>query len=109
MQIMSLVQTTFMDIEMRRNRDPTIAERLDPDLVKGKGRGLIILLHGAPGVGKTSTAETIAAYLGRPLMPITCGDLGTTPQSVELALSARFEQAELVALLHHYSAPKAMN
>jgi ATP-dependent Lon protease len=26
------------------------------DIVKGKGKGLIILLHGAPGVGKTSTA-----------------------------------------------------
>jgi hypothetical protein len=26
------------------------------DLVKGKGRGLIILLHGEPGVGKTLTA-----------------------------------------------------
>jgi SpoVK/Ycf46/Vps4 family AAA+-type ATPase len=27
------------------------------ELVRGKGRGLIILLHGVPGVGKTSTAE----------------------------------------------------
>ncbi|GME34082.1 hypothetical protein EJ04DRAFT_568860 [Neofusicoccum parvum] len=27
------------------------------DLVRGKGRGLTILLHGVPGVGKTSTAE----------------------------------------------------
>ncbi|KAF2821090.1 hypothetical protein CC86DRAFT_237270, partial [Ophiobolus disseminans] len=27
------------------------------DLVKGKGKGLIILLHGVPGVGKTSTAD----------------------------------------------------
>lgn len=26
------------------------------DPVKGKGHGLILLLHGAPGVGKTSTA-----------------------------------------------------
>lgn len=26
------------------------------DLVRGKGNGLIILLHGAPGVGKTSSA-----------------------------------------------------
>ncbi|KAL9596832.1 MAG: hypothetical protein Q9219_005546 [cf. Caloplaca sp. 3 TL-2023] len=27
------------------------------DLIRGKGKGLIVLLHGAPGVGKTSTAE----------------------------------------------------
>ena len=26
------------------------------DLVKGKGRGLVILLHGSPGTGKTLTA-----------------------------------------------------
>jgi hypothetical protein len=32
------------------------------DLVRGKGKGLIILLHGPPGSGKTSTAETIASY-----------------------------------------------
>lgn len=36
------------------------------DLVRGKGKGLIILLHGAPGVGKTSTAETVAEHTGKP-------------------------------------------
>jgi hypothetical protein len=36
------------------------------DLVRGKGLGLIILLHGPPGSGKTSTAETIATYTKRP-------------------------------------------
>ena len=35
------------------------------DLVRGKGKGLIILLHGAPGVGKTSTAECVADYTQR--------------------------------------------
>ena len=30
------------------------------DIVRGKGKGLIVLLHGAPGVGKTSTAGTCA-------------------------------------------------
>lgn len=30
------------------------------DVIKGKGQGLLILLHGAPGVGKTSTAECVA-------------------------------------------------
>ncbi|EHL02790.1 hypothetical protein M7I_1129 [Glarea lozoyensis 74030] len=44
------------------------------DVVKGKGKGLIILLHGVPGVGKTSTAECVAAQLRRPLLPITTGN-----------------------------------
>ena len=43
------------------------------DLIPGKGKGLIVLLHGQPGVGKTSTAESIAAHTNRPLFPITCG------------------------------------
>jgi SpoVK/Ycf46/Vps4 family AAA+-type ATPase len=53
------------------------------DLVPGKGQGLIILLHGPPGSGKTSTAETIAAYTRRPLYSITCGDIGLEPADVE--------------------------
>lgn len=50
------------------------------DLIQGKGRGLIILLHGPPGTGKTSTAEAIAAYTGKPLYAITCGDIGNRPK-----------------------------
>ncbi|KAK3320597.1 hypothetical protein B0T19DRAFT_444430 [Cercophora scortea] len=38
------------------------------DFVKGKGSGLIFLLHGKPGVGKTCTAECISAFTKRPLM-----------------------------------------
>jgi SpoVK/Ycf46/Vps4 family AAA+-type ATPase len=34
--------------------------------------GLIIFLHGGSGLGKTSTAECIAAYTRRPLYPIPC-------------------------------------
>lgn len=65
------------------------------DLVRGKGRGLIILLHGPPGSGKTSTAETLAAYTRRPLYPITCGDLGTSPESVEEALVEHTESSKV--------------
>lgn len=67
----------------------------DADLVRGKGRGLIILLHGAPGVGKTSTAETVADAFGKVLLPITCGDLGLTAANVEVELSEKFHLAEL--------------
>lgn len=64
------------------------------DIVRGKGRGLIILLHGVPGVGKTSTAECVAAQLGRPLFPITCGDLGTNAEAVEHKLENFFFLAQ---------------
>ncbi|KAK0656969.1 hypothetical protein B0T16DRAFT_344447 [Cercophora newfieldiana] len=64
------------------------------DLIRGKGKGLIILLHGVPGVGKTATAEAIAAANGKPLFPITCGDLGLTPESVEAALLRIFRLAD---------------
>ncbi|KAK3988845.1 hypothetical protein QBC44DRAFT_242802 [Cladorrhinum sp. PSN332] len=35
-----------------------VAKAVGMDLVRGKGKGCIILLHGVPGVGKTSTAGT---------------------------------------------------
>jgi ATP-dependent protease Clp ATPase subunit len=63
------------------------------DLVAGKGNGLIILLHGPPGAGKTSTAETIATYTKRPLYSITCGDIGTVPEKIERSLENHFRLA----------------
>ncbi|KAI0544511.1 hypothetical protein F4679DRAFT_35659 [Xylaria curta] len=66
---------------------------MDQDLIRGKGRGLVILLHGAPGVGKTATAEAVALWHRKPLFVITCGDLGFTPQGVEASLSEIFRLA----------------
>lgn len=63
------------------------------DLVRGKGKGLILLLHGSPGTGKTSTAETIADATGRPLLPVTCGDIGETAAEVEENLERIFSLA----------------
>ncbi|KAF6837852.1 AAA family ATPase [Colletotrichum plurivorum] len=67
----------------------------DLDMIRGKGRGLVILLHGAPGVGKTATAEAVAAENRRPLFPITCGDLGFTPAVVDKSLRDIFRYAHL--------------
>ncbi|XP_014554535.1 hypothetical protein COCVIDRAFT_28463 [Bipolaris victoriae FI3] len=45
------------------------------DLIKGKGKGVIFLLHGPAGVGKTFTAESIADLTQRPLYSLNCSDL----------------------------------
>lgn len=67
----------------------------DQDFIRGKGRGLIILLHGAPGVGKTATAEAVAEIYKKPLFSITCGDLGIEPKEVEKNLSEIFRLANI--------------
>ncbi|KAK8211519.1 hypothetical protein M8818_003172 [Zalaria obscura] len=71
------------------------ATPFNADLVAGKGNGLIILLHGAPGVGKTSTAECVAEMTNLPLYPITCGDIGIEAKEVEDNLRKHFELAQL--------------
>ena len=56
------------------------------DIIKDKGEGKIFLLHGPPGTGKTLSAEVVAELTKRPLLSLTCGDLGTTAEEVELRL-----------------------
>ncbi|GKT48320.1 putative AAA domain-containing protein [Colletotrichum spaethianum] len=58
------------------------------DLIQGKGNGLIILLHGGPGTGKTFTAESVAELAEKPLFRVTCGDIGTKPEDVEKYLES---------------------
>ena len=76
-------------------KPPKVVEDVSMDLVRGKGKGVIILLHGVPGVGKTSTAECVAIQLGRPLFPITCGDLGVEASVVEKRLEEYFRLASM--------------
>ena len=53
------------------------------DIISGKGKGLVAVLHGPPGTGKTLTAEGIADYLKRPLYVVSAGDLGTDASRLE--------------------------
>ncbi|KAH7092408.1 hypothetical protein FB567DRAFT_237317 [Paraphoma chrysanthemicola] len=56
------------------------------DVIEGKGRGMIILLCGPPGVGKTLTAESMAEEMKIPLYMMSAGDLGFDPRKVETKL-----------------------
>ncbi|KAH7311325.1 P-loop containing nucleoside triphosphate hydrolase protein [Stachybotrys elegans] len=67
-----------------------LASEKGTDLIEDKGNGLIMLLHGSPGTGKTYTAESVAEIAEKPLYPVTCGDIGTTPEHVERYLQSIF-------------------
>jgi hypothetical protein len=66
------------------------AETFD-DVVSGKGKGLVGLLSGNPGVGKTLTAEVIAEVTKRPLYMLSAGELGTHVDAVEKKLDMVLE------------------
>ncbi|KAF2732216.1 hypothetical protein EJ04DRAFT_514069 [Polyplosphaeria fusca] len=63
------------------------------DVIQGKGKGLNIVLHGPPGVGKTLTAESIAEYLKAPLYAVSAGELGTSSRQLDMELQKIMEMA----------------
>ena len=93
--------------------DPTRDDGLEvDDIIARKGKGLVILLYGTsaltpkeraktlkllnlgpPGVGKTSTAETVAIAARKPLFSISVADVGTKAKHVEANLAKIFALA----------------
>lgn len=91
--VRGLVSSHFQKKELERLYSSNAIEGLSQDLIQGKGKGLVLLLHGAPGVGKTATAEAVAMENNKPLFAITCGDLGLTASEVESSLTNMFRLA----------------
>ncbi|KAJ4361823.1 hypothetical protein N0V83_010764 [Neocucurbitaria cava] len=56
------------------------------DFIQGKGKGIILLLSGPPGVGKTLTAESVAECMKIPLYSIGAAELGSKPAALERKL-----------------------
>jgi hypothetical protein len=63
------------------------------DIVAGKSGGTTILCRGAPGLGKTLTAEVYSEVVGKPLYRVHSGQLGTTASSVQESLSEILRRA----------------
>ena len=63
------------------------------DIIEGKSGGTTILCMGAAGLGKTLTAEVYSEVVGKPLYRVHSGQLGTTAESVESALSSILRRA----------------
>ncbi|KAG6829012.1 hypothetical protein H0H87_012876, partial [Tephrocybe sp. NHM501043] len=63
------------------------------DVISGKGKGLVGLLSGNPGCGKTLTAEAVAEAVRMPLYVVGAGDLGNSASDVDNELLRIFEIA----------------
>lgn len=64
------------------------------DVVAGKSGGTTILCMGAPGLGKTLTAEVYSEVVGRPLYRIHSGQLGVESDKVEKNLELVLKRAQ---------------
>lgn len=62
------------------------------DFIQGKGKGIIMLLAGPPGVGKTLTAESVAEAMKVPLLSVGAADLGNKVTMLESRLSDILEK-----------------
>ncbi|KAH7398262.1 P-loop containing nucleoside triphosphate hydrolase protein [Pyrenochaeta sp. MPI-SDFR-AT-0127] len=63
------------------------------DFAPDKGKGLVIMLYGFPGVGKTLTAESVALMAGKPLLSVGVSDIGIEGDKVEANLQKVFDLA----------------
>lgn len=53
------------------------------DIIRGKMSGVIVLATGAPGAGKTLTAEVFAEHIEKPLYVVQCSQLGLSVEHIE--------------------------
>jgi SpoVK/Ycf46/Vps4 family AAA+-type ATPase len=60
-----------------------------------KGKGLIMLLHGTPGSGKTLTAELVAEQTKRPLLKLSTGELGSWEERISHELKKLLTYASI--------------
>lgn len=68
-------------------------DTINDDIIVGKGGGTMILCKGAPGLGKTLTAEAYSEITHRPLLAIHSGIMGTKPSIVRENLRIAFDLA----------------
>lgn len=63
------------------------------DIIAGKAGGSIVLCSGAPGTGKTLTAEVFAETIERPLYVVASSQLGTDAGELEKELKLVLDRA----------------
>lgn len=88
----NLLLASVGSFSKQTDRSPT--QILDPVRDPASQNGLIILFHGGPGTGKSMTAQCLADYVTRPLLPLSLGRIGTTAQEIQRRLTETFQLAD---------------
>ncbi|KAF2963821.1 hypothetical protein GQX73_g9767 [Xylaria multiplex] len=92
------------------NRRPRCSEP-----TRGEEKGMIVLLYGRHGVGKTLAAESIADYIKRPLYRVNPGELGARAYRIKRVLSSivslatRWNAIILIENVDAYLEPRSRN
>jgi hypothetical protein len=68
------------------------------DVVESKGSGILFLLYGSPGTGKTLSVEALCSLLGRPLYSVSFAELGSSVSDLEERLT------DVLSLAAHWGA-----
>ncbi|KAF0332616.1 AAA family ATPase [Colletotrichum asianum] len=82
------------DAVLRLVREHRLGKSLFDAVVVGKGRGLVFLLHGPPGSGKTMTAEVVAESLQCAVYYTSGGELGLEMWEIESNLRLIFKRMQ---------------
>jgi hypothetical protein len=80
-------------LELLRSVFAGTADHLAADVIAGRHGGMVVLGCGAPGTGKTMTAEVLAETTERPLYAIGLADLGDDLSRFEESLNRIFIRA----------------
>ncbi|ORX98026.1 P-loop containing nucleoside triphosphate hydrolase protein [Clohesyomyces aquaticus] len=85
----------YKDLILSFTKSQNSTEEQFDDVIEGKGQGIVMLLNGEPGVGKTLTAESggfplyifpVAEHMRVPLYSMSAAQLGVDSASVEQTL-----------------------
>ncbi|KAK1452990.1 ATPase [Colletotrichum cuscutae] len=76
----------YKDLLLSLVEEQMLAEDGFDDFIEQKGQGLVLLLSGDTGVGKTLTAEVVAEKMRAPLYAVSAGQLGFDAEELEARL-----------------------
>ncbi|KAK3319385.1 prion-inhibition and propagation-domain-containing protein [Apodospora peruviana] len=92
--VMALVSSLEESPDDTKKPRTTEATERFAEVSQMQRRCLTVLLHGAPGVGKTMLVEGVALHLNRPLFVVNCAELGSVERGATAKLDTWFNLAK---------------